>query len=98
MAAGTVPQQPLPVRLGRRQSDIVGLAERDVRERSYQRELQRRPVAVPQVRRGVLRVGQVDDGLGVAALDGEPEPGGALARVDPLGVQVPRAPVSVLFR
>ena len=33
---------------------------------------------MPQVGRGVLRVGQVDDGLGVAALDREPEPGGAL--------------------
>jgi len=46
---------------------------------------------VPQVRRGVLRVVEVNDRFGVAALDREPEPRRALVRVDALGVQV-RAP------
>ena len=50
-------------------ADSTGLAERHVRERGHQGELKRRPVAVPQVRRGVLRVVEVNDRFGVAALD-----------------------------
>ena len=65
--AVAVAQRPRPLGLGGRRGEVAALAQRDVRERRQQHELEGGPVAGLQVSRGLMQVVELDDAFGVLA-------------------------------